>query len=478
VARTAQVLSAIAVAGFGLVAASHYLGPSYGTTIFPLPFRALSLVAAISGLSMGAALLLRRSRWSNVCGAVFIAFAVPLLNTRLISSGDTTSTANLPFVIVREHALTFATLGTDGNNRYDLVPARNGRRASKYPIGTSILSLPFVLPAALGRAPLDDALSSAAHKLAAAAMAAIALGFVILALQRELDERSAALAAAVIFLGTAWLPVISQALWQHTGAVLALSAAVWALFAAPPAAWSSACGGFAAGAAIACRPADLFLGAALLLAFAVRGGWRSGLLPALAGAAVPLGLNMLYQWQIFGSPLATGYGAEAVNGWRSPWPDGALGLVGLLVSPARGILLWSPILLAAFIALLRPERDDPRRAILRLLGAGAIAHALMMACWWAWDGAFSLGPRMLSDELPLLAMGMPRVLRWASPGQRWRALLVALAVWSVASNAAPTFVPSKSAEALVRVPSRGDWTPLAHPLVAYPLGVLKLLPPD
>jgi hypothetical protein len=233
--------------------------------------------------------------------------------------------------------------------------------------------------------------------------------------------------------------------------------------------WAAALAGFAAGTAAASRPADLPLVVALLAAVALRGGLRNGLI-AVALAVLPIGLDALYRIAMFGGPLATGYGAEAIVGWRRPIPDGVVGLLGLLVSPGRGILLWSPLLGPALARLLWSDGADPDRRVLRAFGLGVVAHVLLMSCWHSWDGGWSLGPRMLSDELPFLAVGLARA-------RTRRIILATLAGWSIAANVLVTYAPNPRALASVRELSLGPWSPLAHPFVAYPFALAKAAPP-
>ena len=207
--------------------------------------------------------------------------------------------------------------------------------------------------------------------------------------------------------------------------------------------------------AIACRPVDAPLALGLLCL---------DRRPASAlGAAVPVLLLLLYQRALFGGLFSTGYGTEARQGWRPPWPDGAAGFVGVWLSPARGLIAVYPLVAFALWGLWRHRE-------LRPLFAAVLVQSAVLGCWWAWDGAWSPGPRMLAAATPCFGLGVAVAVRefarWRRAGQ-WA--LVLAAVVSCGSATVLTYVyPSREAHALVRELRDGPWSLRAAPLVAYP----------
>jgi hypothetical protein len=103
------------------------------------------------------------------------------------------------------------------------------------------------------------------------------------------------------------------------------------------------------------------------------------------------------------------------------------------------------VLLLALPALFRPPRGAPLERGLPILGAGCAVYALLLGKWWAWHGAFSAGPRMLSDVLPLLAPGLALFVERAIEARsRLRlGLLGALGALSILSAALLAYVPPK-----------------------------------
>jgi len=111
-------------------------------------------------------------------------------------------------------------------------------------------------------------------------------------------------------------------------------------------------------------------------------------------------------------------------------------IAGNLVSPGRGLFVYSPILIAAAAGLVGELRRGSKLAWLLaailLLHLAAISRASLL--WWA--GA-SYGPRYMSDVLPFLVIFLAPALAWVErPGRRpWRAAVAVAALVSCAIHA-------------------------------------------
>ena len=401
--------------------------------------------------------------------AAGLTLAVCLADLRPIPSGDTAPATLLPFALVRDGRLTFEGTGLDSPLlplSADPLPyflVRRGERiASKYSPAVGLLAAAAYLPATLGR--FDARSPEVVHlgKLAAALLTALGSGCVFTAAARLVGRPFAAAATVLYVLGTPVLSVLGQSLWLHTGAALGLSVALLALTGRTEPVWKlGAVVGLGVGLAVACRPVVVVLAAGFAVAL-----WqvRPRAVPWMAAAAaIPVLLLAGYQWHIFGSPLATGYGAEAYAGWSTPlWQ----GVPGLLVSPGRGLLVESPVLLLAVGAMLRAGRGASPRWLLPL-GLALVLFVCLMGRWWAWWGGFSPGNRMLSDALPVLGVALACGLRDTWSQRRLRPPVLGLAAVSVATFALFTFHPLADPFRLRTMAlDGGPWTPLSHPLVA------------
>lgn len=152
---------------------------------------------------------------------------------------------------------------------------------------------------------------------------------------------------------------------------------------------------------------------------------NEGVLARLFAGAGPLvisgGLYLWYNWYRFGDPLTSGYiaGEEFSAIW---WQ----GLVGLTISPGRGLLWYTPWLPLALFGTLRLWRRD--RALTLVIAGSALLYVLVYAKWYLWSGGYAWGPRFLVPIVPLLALLVAPLLEPdarlhpAIPGG-WRGLL-------------------------------------------------------
>jgi len=117
----------------------------------------------------------------------------------------------------------------------------------------------------------------------------------------------------------------------------------------------------------------------------------------LAAFLIPIvliGLSLLaFNISRYGDPFNTGYlPNETFSGilWQ--------GILGQLVSPGRGLLLFSPILILSFFGLVPALRRFRAEALLAL--SIILIHLLLYGKWFMWHGGFAWGPRFLIPTLP------------------------------------------------------------------------------
>jgi hypothetical protein len=135
------------------------------------------------------------------------------------------------------------------------------------------------------------------------------------------------------------------------------------------------------------------------------GGWWLTAVLGVVAAAVAT-----HNWSTFGS-LQGGYAEinrthaqfHGVEGtWSLALPEG---LAGLLVSPSRGLLVYSPVLAVAFLGLARGCAGSAGAPV-RYLALAVGTSLLTLATYTVWWGGHSFGPRLLVDVLPALALGL------------------------------------------------------------------------
>jgi hypothetical protein len=301
-------------------------------------------------------------------------------------------------------AFSMAMLGEIGIGRGNPVDvSRDGGDAvSRYGMGPSlVLAGPALLAPGIEKALGTGASQTlfVLHQLLFVLLAALAAG--LLARAWGGTERATAFAA----LATA----LSSPLWAYVALDFSepLQAALsGGAFAA--AAWSASCdargrrtlalagsAGFLAGFALLTKSLFVLLFPAVLAVLffpaAVRG---RRIAAACAGFAVPAAVWIAFEIVRFGRPFAS-YPGE---GFTHPPLDG---LWRLTIGPNKGILFYFPlVLLSAWgaVAVLRTRRAF---ALPALVFAAALLFSA--AAWWAWDGTFGWGPRLLLPALPVLA---------------------------------------------------------------------------
>ena len=268
--------------------------------------------------------------------------------------------------------------------------------------------------------PPEDRQERLSH-YTASVFAALATLFLFFALREANLAAWPAFAFAMVgFFGTCLWSVASKGLFQHGPAACFLALAIWMLL--RDTGRSAAVAGLALGLAVVIRPTNLAI-ALPLAVFVVFGRRRQ--LPAFAAlAAVPALLNAAYAWKYWGTPFSPGE-----SGHLSLFGGNPLhGLAGLLVSPSRGLFVFSPFLLFAIPAALAALRRSAP-ALDRALAVGVLAVVALYAFWEVWWGGHSFGYRLLTDLAPILVFLIARA--WPE----LRAIPAAAPVFAVAAAA-------------------------------------------
>jgi hypothetical protein len=339
-------------------------------------------------------------------GLIVLIFAGLVANGRPIGAGDTRATERVAASLVRERDF-------DLDEYPEIEPpfARQlgDHRISIYPVLSAVMATP-VFAVAAAFFDLDETGTALAGKLAAALFAGAAAGVLYLCLMvrasttlRGPSRGGATLSAVVFPLGTS-LCATSQALWQHPAAVLFLCLTLLALVLAEQDDVWAGRAGLPLGLMVAARHADALM--ALVIAIAVAARWPRRALRLLMWGLPAAVFVALYNWVYLGSPLRHGF-SGSLSRFTEPW---GVGHLGLLVSPGKGLLVFTPVILVALCGLVRAFRAG-ERWLAGSLGCAALADWLLKGRWQEWHGGECWGPRMLTDLLPLLFLFMPEGLR-------------------------------------------------------------------
>jgi len=347
------------------------------------------------------------------------------INGREVGSYDTQPTKFAARELALRHTLTLDRVVAAAPalaDRPGFAKSRDGHYRSAYSVVPSFLAAgPAWLLSAAGVLDLEAPMAPAiVAKLTASLLVATGVVLAYFIARRRTGAVAAVAVAAGYGLGTnVWLS--AQTLGAHETVVATMTAAVLCLTAPGKEwrvwpAWVATTMLAVAGAA---RPQMAPAIAVLLLSIIVRGGGRlRDWLPismVAAGAALVVGFNI--KW--FGSPIGAVPRLEelhpavhAVTGTFSthPWT----GAGGLLFSPSRGLLVFSPIVLVVAGGLGSAWREG-RRGPLGWLLLAALAQFGLYASYTVWWGGHTYGPRYCVDLLPLLvpvaAAAVPGIAR-------------------------------------------------------------------
>lgn len=314
-----------------------------------------------------------------------------------------------------------------------VIPGSDGRSYAPYPLFTYVLQLPSALSALWTGAPYEG--------LAPLILLAVTGWVLAVAGLRLGASRNAAIAGALLTcLGTALRPMVGVG---HDNGVEALALAVllWAsTFEDRPAAFAWA--GLATGLALSTRLGAVPLlagGAALVLAQRPR-TWRAVATRGLAfaaGCAPCVAIILAFNQYRFGSPFEFPLISGEITTFV-PWLSRAHldGVLGLAVSPGKGLLWYSPTLIPALLLAAPLARRFP--APMAALGAYLGIALLFYGRLTFWHGDWGWGPRYVS---PICVATAPLVW-WAwerlSPSRpRGLAIAVGAGALVIALQAVP-----------------------------------------
>lgn len=412
---------------------------------------------------------------SNKAAVLFsVLLIVYLANGKTLGSGDTLPARYIPLSILRSGNFYLDAYLEPLTLHLSYLPYYlrlvNGHYVSDFPVGAAILALPFYAPLAISGAipPFSD-FPAQLEKLSAAvvvALSAVVLYFVLCSLT---SPEFSLIITAIYALGTSSLSVSSQGLWSHGPSQLALTAALYCILrGGSQHRWVPFAGLFLAFAVIS-RPTDLLF-ALPLGAYVIVYRRRHVVGFALSGLP-PIFFQLWYNAQYFGNPFRSQFPLFGHELWSTPlWQ----GLLGILVSPTRGLFVYSPIFLLSLVGAGLAWRRDGE-PLLRYLSLGTFAEILVYSKWVMWWGGGTYGPRLLADLTPVLALFFCPIRDWFTRRRALKLVFIVLAVWSIAAHSIGAFSdhwPWNLDGGIDWVPER-RWSWTDNQLVYRPRGLLN-----
>ncbi|MEW6236455.1 MAG: hypothetical protein AB1656_13795 [Candidatus Omnitrophota bacterium] len=389
----------------------------------------------------------------------FLPFLLYMSNGREISNGD-----SIPSAMTAIHLAAHGTIYLDHLKDfvdYKTIPyyasEQGGHVISNYPLMPGIMAVPFFAPAyyaGMIREGEGDLVWRYVSKLSGAAFTALSVVFLFYAIRLLRSSAAAFVLSYSYGLGTALWPIASQSLWQHGPALFWITLSLYAMLRAfrleEEGRTSSVLlwlmlGGAAIGFSVCCRSTNAIAAICLIAASLWQWRWR-GLAVCVPAALIVLALFASNYW-LFGS-FSGGYDElyklrgmlDGVEGgtWSTPLWEG---LAGQLVSPSRGIFVFSPILLFAVWGMIRVWRlDGSAWRFIALMSPAPILLLMLFgkyAVWWGGSGHY--GPRYQVETNPFLILFMAAAWEGYAHKKLWRGVFIVFLCWSIFVQAIGAF---------------------------------------
>lgn len=347
---------------------------------------------------------------------VIVCLVVYNANCRLIAAGDSRPARLLPFAILTRHTVLLDQFGPAPAGSHWFAHTREGHLVSLYPVVLPVLVTPLFIPAAIYVAAANpdpsrfQTLSELMEKSSASVVATLSVVLVWLTLRRLTRERSIAivLAGAYAF-GTQTWSISSQALWQHGLGELLLIGSLYLLARFGDSSRYAFLAGILCGLAVFNRPPNAFFALAIGGFYLLR-GWRP--LAAFASGGIGASLPFLvYNLAFFGLPLGGYQRLVGSDVFSHSIPDG---VAAMLLSPGKGLLIYSPFLFFLVGAPLLKLGAAGRLPVILLWLA--FAAQLVLYGTMDWRAGATYGPRFQTDVLPFLIVCLaPAVERIRRP---------------------------------------------------------------
>ena len=361
-----------------------------------------------------------------------------------IRSGDTVGTSVFAVNFVQTGSLFFDTVPRAANwpsDAYFFVRSASGHLTTMYPIGSAVLYAPlhlvFYYASSLCNAEVwTGAFESCrlhSDKFSSAVVAALSAVAFFVVLRATVASNFIRWTAAIFFaLGTNQFMISSQTNFQHGPTVFLCVLAMALMFTGYRVRIVSrkmdltpAIMGFLVGFLISCRQTNvMFLPPFAYWAWQERNRFLHDVpslirtyLWTLAGLGIGL-FGVVWNLAVFG---------DLIGGYAHTFPYKAYdfsfrqfseGLYGLLLSPGRGLLVFTPIAAITPIIVIfwRDANKDPNiRMLLPWLLSGVVFFASYCFCTFWWAG-WSYGPRYLTELSPIImltaAFAVDRIARW------------------------------------------------------------------
>jgi hypothetical protein len=340
-------------------------------------------------------------------------FIIYTINFRNIDSADTLPASLLPFALLDTHVpwLTTTSPLLQPENIVSFIPVNNAFY-SAYPIVTPVLVTPlYVIPYILMMAlhiPLDMSDGTCflvvfiMEKIAASCITAAAVVIFFAGMKEIVRKNVALITTLILAFGTSMWSINSQALWQH-GMIALLFSVLFYLIVRNEREEDfriSLLLGTCSALLVFTRPADMFLA---LPAFVYAASRKGRFFVAYCGSAIIAASPFILYNETVAGNIFGGY--SSLLSEFSFGPQVLVHLFGVLISPNRGLFIFTPVALLSMLGILTIKsriKNPELQRVFYCFGIAFILEILVYStfnCWWA---GTTYGPRFFAGSLPLI----------------------------------------------------------------------------
>ncbi|MBK9124092.1 MAG: hypothetical protein IPM16_13385 [Chloroflexi bacterium] len=284
------------------------------------------------------------------------------------------------------------------------VREHDGHFYNVYPLGPSLFALPFVLPVDLAARAMGTTVTGLIQSrwgvtimieafAASVLVAACAVLLYRIARRRLTVPGALTLVFVFAFCTSAW-STASRVLWQHGPTMLVLLIALFVLDSTRVGRRGALVVGIAIGLSYVIRPTNAI--AVILFTLYILARHRDVALSYILG-----GLSVGIPFVIHNLTVHGGIVSPYSASFR--WSMSIFeAMFGNLISPGRGLFLFTPVLLLGVVSAVYKAATRRARWIDILLLTNVGLHWIVISAWAIWWAGDSFGPRFFTGMLPFL----------------------------------------------------------------------------
>ena len=316
-----------------------------------------------------------------------LVLSVYLFKFRYAGAGDTVPNELLPVAIIREHKLDFNEFVKNPEKLKYFFVNVDGKVVSFYSLVTGFMNTPVYAAASLFGIDIFSE-RFILSMISASGMTALSVVFMYLCLLRVTEKKATAVFFALVYaFGTTAWSITSRGVWHHTSSLLFMTIALYILLSKNETYLPFA---------------GLFLGLMILS----REGNAAMVVSLLAYVLIYFKKRFKYFLILFLIPPAFLLFNYRIWTTDLVYLSGNMiqGAAGLLFSPSRGLFVFSPIFIFAFmgIAYILFKRNENQ--IFPFLAAAVALHIIFFSRFQLWWGGHCFGYRYFTEIVPMLVI--------------------------------------------------------------------------